>query len=82
MEEDHSIDLVTLLLQRGGDPNTRFNDEPLVFEAIRQNDPLLVEAFLVAGVHLSVDEKEQTYKLAEARTVNAGISNLLMQYGW
>ncbi|MGB8000642.1 MAG: ankyrin repeat domain-containing protein [Anaerobacillus sp.] len=73
-----STELVSLLLGRGGDANSSINGEPVLFEAIRQNNHSLVETFLAAGaLPSSKKESEQAFELASDK-----IEELLQMYGW
>ncbi|MGB8001510.1 MAG: ankyrin repeat domain-containing protein [Anaerobacillus sp.] len=79
---EQSTELVARLLGRGGDANARYKGKPIMFEAIKQNDDSLVEAFLVAGATpFSKEESEQAFELA-TKTNQMKIANLLQMYGW
>ena len=80
--KEKSTELVSLLLGRGGDANARYEGEPLLFEAIKQDNTSLVEAFLVAGaLPYSIEESEEAFVLAE-ESDHTAVAELLQQYGW
>ncbi|WP_273851220.1 ankyrin repeat domain-containing protein [Guptibacillus spartinae] len=80
--QEKPAELVSLLLGRGADANARFEGKPLLFKAIKQDNPSLVEALLVAGsLPFSVEESEEAYELAE-ESDQTKVADLLEQYGW
>ncbi|WP_226655020.1 ankyrin repeat domain-containing protein [Pseudalkalibacillus hwajinpoensis] len=80
--QEKPTELVSLLLGRGADANARYEGKPLLFEAIKQDHPSLVEALLVAGaLPFSIEESEAAYELAE-ESDQTKVADLLQQYGW
>lgn len=80
--KEKSTELVSLLLGRGGDANARYEGDPLLFEAIKQDNSSLVEAFLVAGaLPSSIEESEEAFALLE-ESDHTAVADLLQQYGW
>lgn len=80
--QEKPTELVSLLLGRGADANARYEGNPLLFEAIKQDHPSLVEALLVAGaLPFSSEESEEAYELAE-ESDQTMVVDLLEQYGW
>ncbi len=79
---EESTELISLLLARGADANARYKEKPLIFQAIQQNNPSLVEAFLVAGaLPSSIEESEEAFTLAKGE-VGTEVTELLQLYGW
>ena len=79
---EQSTELVSLLLGRGGDANARYKGKPILFEAIKQKNDALVEAFLIAGaLPSSKEESEQAIELATEKN-DTKIADLLQMYGW
>ena len=82
INSEQSTELVSRLLGRGGDANARYKGKPILFEAIKQNNDALVEAFLVAGaLPSSKEESEQAFELATEKN-QMKIADLLQMYGW